>query len=79
MSSEKIMFTTLYTNVYGDAQKQGLRTGDILLSINGTRITEPGELDAALGRCEVGQQVTATFYRRSKQHSVTLTVEEEVG
>lgn len=63
------------TKVYGNAKKQGIRTGDILLSINGQRITAPGELESVLGTYQVGQNITATFYRNHKQHHVTLTVE----
>ena len=62
-----------------DAAKQGIRESDILLSINGTRITSQEDLDAVLYTCDVGDTVEVTVYRDGRQGIFTLTVQEAKG
>lgn len=49
-----------------DAAKKGIAPGDILLSINGIRITSNAELDEFLCAYTSGQHVTVGIYRDGK-------------
>ena len=59
-----------------DAYAKGVDTGDILLSLNGQRITDMTSLNTVLYALEVGDQVEAVIYRAGKQYALTLTVTE---
>ena len=60
----------------GAAQKAGLSAGDILLSIQGIRITSVDELSSALLSLNAGDTVTVTIYRNQKQYSATVTLDQ---
>ena len=62
-----------------DADKKGLETGDILLSIDGKGVTTPEELTTLLYNYEVGDTLQAVIFRNRKQYSVDLLVEEATG
>ena len=58
------------------AQKAGLAVGDILLSIQGIRVTSVDELNSALLSLNAGDAVDIIIYRNQKQYSATLTLDE---
>ncbi len=62
-----------------DAEKQGLRPGDILLSVGDSRVVTQTDLDSVVYTHEVGDVVTVTIYRDGKQGTFYLTVEEDKG
>ena len=65
---------------YGsDAYQKGVEDGDILLSINDTRVTSMEEMKAAIFGCEVGQTVKTIIYRGGQQYLVELTLAEDKG
>ena len=59
-----------------DAEQKGLRNGDILLSLNGQRISSQKQLQQFLYSCKVGDALSAKLYRNGRQISLSLTVEE---
>ena len=65
---------------YGsDAQKKGLETGDILISIDDNRVTSMEELKTYLYSCTAGQTVEVVIYRDGQQYLVELTLHEDKG
>ena len=62
-----------------DAEKQGLRVGDILLSLDDNRILTQTDLDNAVHAHQVGDVVSVTVYRDGTQGTFYLTVEEDKG
>ena len=62
-----------------DAAKQGIQTGDIIIAVDGIRITSQEELDSMVYACEVGDTVEVTIYRSGRQGTFTLTVQEAIG
>ena len=62
-----------------DAAARGIENGDMLLSINGQRITTMDELKALLYDMEVGQVVEAVIYRAGERYLVELTLSENKG
>ena len=62
-----------------DAYGKGVRSGDILVSINDTAITTMNELTAAVYNCQVGDRVTAIIYRSGEYYQLELTLSEDIG
>jgi S1-C subfamily serine protease len=60
----------------GPAETTGLLVGDILLSVNGTAVSDPRELQAALDSESVGKQLKVAIIRGGKPSEVTLTIAE---
>jgi len=51
--------------------------GDVLVSLGGARITEPGDLRAVLRPHQVGETVTLSVARGGEPRDVRLTVGEK--
>ena len=62
-----------------DADLCGIEPGDILVSIDDTRITDADGLNTALYNHEVGDTVKVTIYRGGQQASAELTLTENKG
>ena len=57
----------------------GLDTGDILITIDESRITDMDSLNTALYSYDAGDAVTAIVYRGGRQYSVEMTLTEAKG
>ena len=62
-----------------DSYEKGVTQGDILISLNDTKITTMNELKTILYGLEVGDNLTAVIYRGGQQYSVGLTLTEDVN
>ena len=62
-----------------DAAALGVREGDILLYLDGQRITDLAAYQEVVNGLEVDQQVSAMIYRSGKEYELTLTVGENKG
>ena len=60
-----------------DAAAQGLRRGDILMSLNGKQLSSLDELEQILYASIPGDRLRATVYRDGTEFAVTITVGEE--
>lgn len=60
-----------------DSYEKGVAQGDILISLNDTKITTMNELKQLLSGAEVGDTLTAIIYRGGQQYSVELTLTED--
>jgi putative serine protease PepD len=56
------------------AAKAGLRTGDVITAIGGTKVSTADELRAAINARKPGDRVKVTYTRNGNSHSVTLTL-----
>ncbi len=61
-------------SVSAQAQAQGLREGDVLLAINGQRLTENADLYQILFSTPIGQSVTAVVLRGETSIALGLTI-----
>ncbi len=61
-------------SVNEQAQAQGLREGDILLALNGRRLTENADLHKLLLSSQMGQTLTAVVYRDGESMTLSLTI-----
>jgi serine protease Do len=68
----------LVANVHGNspAEKAGLQTGDVIVSIDGKSVTNPASLRNRTAALDVGAKVPLAFYRAGKEHNVTVTIAE---
>jgi putative serine protease PepD len=58
------------------AQQAGLRTGDVIIAVNGTTVNDNSDLSAALANHKPGDKVTLTIVRGTSQSDVTVTLGE---
>ena len=61
------------------AAAAGIEPGDILISIDNTRVSSQDDLNSVLYGHEVGDSVAVVIYRSGKQYSVALTLTESKG
>ena len=62
-----------------DAFSKGIENGDMLLSLNGQRITTMDDLKSLLYDREVGETVEAIIYRQGDRYRLELTLGEYTG
>jgi Do/DeqQ family serine protease len=58
------------------AERAGIKTGDVITSINGVNMKSSGELRNAIGMLHVGDKVEIGLLRDGKPRKVTASVEE---
>ena len=58
------------------AAQQGIAPGDILLTIDGKRITDTATMQSLLYAYNAGDAISVTVYRAGTQYAVTLTLDE---
>jgi putative serine protease PepD len=56
------------------AAKAGLRQGDVIVSLGGTKISSADALRSAISSHKPGDRVSVTYQRNGTQHTVTLTL-----
>lgn len=60
----------------GSADQAGLAAGDVILSVDGQRISSAEDLNAQLNAHQAGDQLELVIYRDRAQYTVTLLLEE---
>ena len=60
-----------------DAAAQGLRRGDILMTLNGVQVVSLDILEELIYASNVGDQLKATVYRDGTEFAVTITMGED--
>ncbi len=58
------------------AERAGIKTGDIIISLNGTTMKSSGELRNAIGMLHVGDKVEIGLLRDGKPHKVSALIAE---
>jgi serine protease Do len=67
------------TDVYADtpAAKAGLKSGDVIVELNGQAVSSPLELQTAVERAEFGKSHKLTVIRDGKRRTLKFTPEEQ--
>jgi putative serine protease PepD len=73
-SGAKVQLGSDSVTAGGPAAKAGIRPGDIIVSVDGERITTADELIVAIRSHVPGQQLTLAYTRDGHRHTVTLTL-----
>ena len=68
-----ILISKLYPN--GPAARAGIRIGDVILSIDGKRVNDPGGLRFRLATRQIGRKSKLVIYRRGKRKTLNFPVE----
>ena len=58
----------------GPAQRAGLRGGDVIVAVDGVRVTSADELIVAIRRHVPGQRLTVTYLRDGGRHDAVVTL-----
>ncbi|MGF6845756.1 serine protease Do [Chitinophaga sp. W3I9] len=58
------------------ADKAGIKTGDIITSVDDKKINEPAELFEEIGKHKPADKVTVTYIRNTKTNKVAVTLDE---
>ena len=66
-------------DIHSDSHLQGIKAGDILISLDGEVITAQTQLDTLVNRHAIGDTLTAVIYRGGQELTFTLTVTEYAG
>jgi serine protease Do len=56
------------------ASRAGLTPGDVITSVNGTKVTDPSDLAADIANVDPGQNTTITYLQDGKSHTVSVAV-----
>ncbi|MGN0283163.1 MAG: Do family serine endopeptidase [Prevotella sp.] len=63
----------------GAAADAGMKKGDVIISVDGQKVTRMAELQEILAKKHPGDKVTLTYMRDKKKHNETLTLKNEQG
>ena len=63
----------------GAASSAGLKKGDLLTKINGTKITSGAELQEQVARYKPGDKITVSFIRAGKETVANITLKNKAG
>lgn len=70
----------LISNVIADtpAEKAGLQTNDIVLSVDDQTVNRPNQLQSIIGRKRPNDTVTLKIFRRGKNRTITATLSDKI-
>lgn len=61
------------------AAKAGIKSGDVLVSVDGKRINSFAELRAKIGTSQIGKEITIGLIRSGKPMEVKVVLENDEG
>jgi Do/DeqQ family serine protease len=67
-----VLLSNVYDGLAGDLA--GLRTGDVLLSIDGHAVSEPNELQSAIAMHRAGEAFSVVVWRNGRERSFEVTL-----
>ena len=62
---------------FSAAEKAGLKTGDVVLKINGTQVKTMDELNDIKNKLKIGDEITLTISRKGEEKDIKITLEEQ--
>lgn len=73
-NAEGVYITRITLN--GAAQDAGLKSGDVVIGINSTRVKSTSELQEYVGRFRPGDQVNLEYWREGKKYRIRVTLKD---
>ena len=62
---------------FSAAEKAGLKIGDVIIEVNGTKITTMDELNEIKNKHKIGDKLKLKVYRNGTQKEFTVTLQEQ--
>ena len=62
---------------FSAAEKAGLRIGDVIIEVEGTKVTKMDELNAIKNKKQIGDTLKLKVYRDGKEKDITVTLQEQ--
>ena len=59
----------------GGAHRAGLAQYDVIVAVNGKKITIPSDINAAIGQRTPGSTVTVTYYRQKRKYTTSVVLQ----
>ena len=66
-----------YVHPHSDAFKKGLRRGDVIIKMNGTKLSSTAEIKKIRDNFKAGDKVTITIFRNGKETDMTILLMDE--
>lgn len=66
-----------YVHPHSDAFRKGLRRGDVITKMNGTKLSSTAEIKTIRDNFKAGDKVTLTVFRNSKEVDMTIILMDE--
>ena len=63
----------------GAAEEAGFQEGDVITKADGQKVTKMSELQEIIAKKRPGDQLSVTYLRDKKEHTVTVTLKNEQG
>ena len=78
--SEKVTYGSVIAYVEEDkpAEKAGIKKGDVIIEMNGLKITDSSTFKYALYKCNIGDSVTVKYYRGDEIKEATIKLTDKV-
>ncbi len=73
-NAEGVYITRVTLN--GAAQDAGLKSGDVVIGVNSTRVKSTSELQEYVGRFRPGDQVNLEYWREGKKYRIRVTLKD---
>ncbi len=68
-----------YVHPYADAFKKGLRRGDVITKMNGTKLSSTAEIKKIRDNFKAGDEVTLTVYRNGREEDLKIILMDEAA
>ncbi len=68
-----------YVHPYSDAFKKGLRRGDVITKMNGTKLSSTAEIKQIRDNFKAGDEVTLTVYRNGREEDLKIILMDEAA
>jgi Do/DeqQ family serine protease len=63
----------------GAAEEAGLKTGDVIVGVDGVKVASPAELQEQVGKHRPGDKATISYFRKGKENSVQIVMKNLEG
>ena len=68
-----------YVHPYSDAFRKGLRRGDVITKMNGTKLSSTAEIKKIRDDFKAGDEVTLTVYRNGREEDLKIVLMDEAA
>lgn len=67
----------IYIEDFSAGEKAGLKIGDVIVEVDGTKVTKMDELNAIKNQKQIGDTLKLKVFREGKEKEITVTLQEQ--